>query len=141
MVDAIVEDHLRLMVDAVNVTTHTDRSVLWANAAAAMAGAFLALSWGSSDHSRYLDEATEAFAANAQLDGLVALTSFRLGGEDWFMSRRRRCCLAIRARASNRGEVYCASCPILSEDEQGRRYLDAAIRFQAVERVVSADGL
>lgn len=136
VVHRLVADHLVQVVGIVGVHTGVERQVLWSNVAAAMGGAFLALSWGSPDRCRYLDAATAALQAEPDLAGTVTLSGVEQGGERWMMISRHRCCLAFRAGSGAR----CGSCPLLDERERLRRFRRAAARFRAVEIAAFAGG-
>lgn len=136
VVRRLVGSHLELVVDTVHEESGAGRRVLWSNIAAALAGALLAMSWGSSDRSRYVETAREALAVEPRLAGLVTASVVDHAGERWMRTSRHGCCLAFRCGPRQQAS-YCGTCPILDEAEQLHRFRRAATHYKVLESAAS----
>lgn len=140
VVHRVVVTHLGEATDLVAADTGISRTILWSNVAAAMAAAFVALSWGSRDRCRYLHTGVEALAAEHRLEGLVTLAAVEHAGERWLSNSRHACCLAFHSRPGGRPAPFCGSCPHLDECERLRRFRRAVSRYRATESAASPPG-
>ncbi|GAA4936601.1 ferric iron reductase protein FhuF [Actinomycetospora succinea] len=117
------------VVEVLHRRTRAGHRVLSGAIAHAVTVAFLHLSWPAPDHARHLDDARRVLA-DAGLTDLVRVEAVPVDGEPWLYADRRTCCLAFRtARNRARGPSYCATCPVLPEDERRRSFTDAVAAF------------
>ena len=143
VIGALLDDHLAHLVEAVHLSTRVGRRVLWGNVAAAVGGAFLALSWLMPERDHFLDHAARYLNADPRLHGLVDLAGAAHGGQTWMTIGRRACCLAFRCgpgpvtgpggpQAGSRRH-YCGTCPVLTEADRAHRFRIAANRYAELD--------
>lgn len=145
VIGALLDDHLAHLVEAVHLSTRVGRRVLWGNVAAAVGGAFLALSWSMPERDHFLDHAARHLDADPRLHGLVDLAAAAHGGQTWMTIGRRACCLVFRCgpgpgpvagpdgHPAGSRRHYCGTCPVLTEADRTHRFRIAATRYAELD--------
>ncbi|MEJ2887680.1 (2Fe-2S)-binding protein [Actinomycetospora aeridis] len=128
-------DGLTGVVEPLHRRTRAGRRVLAGAVAHAVAVAFVHLSWPSPDRARHLEDARDLLAG-AGLPDLVHLEAAGVPGVPgvvegpWLYAERRTCCLAFRTdRNRARGPSYCATCPVVPEEERRRSFREAVVAY------------
>lgn len=128
----LFDEHLAVCAELTRRRTRAGRRVLHGGIAAAIATAFLHLSWRRANRAHYVRTAQDFLAAIPELNGLVCVEAVEVDGEPWMYYDRRTCCLAFRtARNQARSNPYCAVCPVVTREATRGLFESATQAYKA----------